>query len=163
MKVMTCSLRLDNLTTDANGLFCLKYLYIEKKIRQRTDLLSFPGCCCMSSSLYFLAKSMNPFIGLFGLSGSFSLGVLGALVVVVVGVAGEAGGDPDPEPYGTMLFLMATGLTKVVVEDAAASEAEGVVGSGTPVSEPAAVPAAGSENWNRRNRSLRSGVLTTSA
>ena len=114
----------------------------------------------MSSSLYFLAKSMNPFIGLFGLSGSFSLGVLGALVVVV-GVAGEAGGDPDPEPY-TMLFLMAalmaTGLTKVVVEDA--SEAEGVVGSGT-VSEPA-VPA-GSENWNRRNRSLRSGVLTTSA
>ena len=116
----------------------------------------------MSSSLYFLAKSMNPFIGLFGLSGSFSLGVLGALVVVV-GVAGEAGGDPDPEPY-TMLFLMAalmaTGLTKVVAEDAAASEAEGVVGSGT-VSEPA-VPA-GSENWNRRNRSLRSGVLTTSA
>ena len=107
----------------------------------------------MSSSLYFLAKSMNPFIGLFGLSGSFSLGVLGALVVV--GVAGEAGGDPDPY---TMLFLMATGLTKVV-EDAA-SEAEGVVGSGT-VSEPA-VPA-GSENWNRRNRSLRSGVLTTSA
>ena len=160
MKVMTCSLRLDNLTTDANGLCCLKYLYIEKKIRQCTDLLSFPGCCCMSSSLYFLAKSMNPFIGLFGLSGSFSLGVLGALVVV--GVAGEAGGDPDPEPY-TMLFLMATGLTKVVVvEDAAASEAEGVVGSGT-VSEPAAVPAAGSENWNRRNRSLRSGVLTTSA
>ena len=159
MKVMTCSLRLDNLTTDANGLFCLKYLYIEKKIRQCTDLLSFPGCCCMSSSLYFLAKSMNPFIGLFGLSGSFSLGVLGALVVV--GVAGEAGGDPDPEPY-TMLFLMATGLTKVVVEDAAASEAEGVVGSGT-VSEPAAVPAAGSENWNRRNRSLKSGVLTTSA
>ena len=109
----------------------------------------------MSSSLYFLAKSMNPFIGLFGLSGSFSLGVLGALVVVV-GVAGEAGGDPDPY---TMLFLMATGLTKVVEEDAA-SEAEGVVGSGT-ISEPA-VPA-GSENWNRRNRSLRSGVLTTSA
>ena len=111
----------------------------------------------MSSSLYFLAKSMNPFIGLFGLSGSFSLGVLGALVVGV-GVAGEAGGDPDPY---TMLFLMATGLTKVVEEDAA-SEAEGVVGSGT-VSEPVPVPAAGSENWNRRNRSLRSGVLTTSA
>ena len=33
-------------------------------------LLSFPGCCWISSSRYFLANSIKPFIGRFGLSGS---------------------------------------------------------------------------------------------
>ena len=47
-----------------------------------TDLLSFPGCCWISSRRYFLAKSMNPFMGLLGLSGSLP-----------VFLAGDIGGD----------------------------------------------------------------------
>ena len=45
-------------------------------------LLSLPGCCWISSRRYFLAKSMNPFIGLLGLSGSLP-----------VFLAGDIGGD----------------------------------------------------------------------
>ena len=55
-------------------------------------LLSFPGCCWMSSRRYFLAKSMKPFIGRFGLSElSFSFFL-----------AGDDGGD-ILEPTGTNL------------------------------------------------------------
>ena len=51
-------------------------------------LLSFPGCCWISSSRYFLANSMNPFIGRFGLS-----------VSLTVFLAGDTGGDMmEPEP-----------------------------------------------------------------
>ena len=51
-------------------------------------LLSFPGCCWISSSRYFLAKSMNPFMGLLGLSGSFAFFF-----------AGDIGGDiMEPPP-----------------------------------------------------------------
>lgn len=47
-----------------------------------SHLLSLPGCCCISSSLYFLANNMNPFMGRFGLSGSLA-----------VFFAGDMGGD----------------------------------------------------------------------
>ena len=53
--------------------------------------LSFPGCCWMSSKRYFLANSMNPFMGLLGLSQSFSFLIL----------AGDGGGgDPFSRPEG---------------------------------------------------------------
>ena len=45
-------------------------------------LLSLPGCCWISSRRYFLAKSMKPFMGLLGLSGSLP-----------VFLAGDIGGD----------------------------------------------------------------------
>ena len=47
--------------------------------------MSFPGCCWMSSKRYFLANNINPFIGLLGLSQSFSF----------FNLAGEGGGG-DP-------------------------------------------------------------------
>ena len=47
--------------------------------------LSFPGCCWMSSKRYFLANSINPFMGRLGLSQSFSFLIL----------AGDGGGG-DP-------------------------------------------------------------------
>ena len=50
-------------------------------------LLSFPGCCWISSRRYFLAKSMNPFMGRLGFSGSLA-----------VFLAGDMGGDiTEPE------------------------------------------------------------------
>ena len=39
--------------------------------------LSFPGCCWMSSRRYFLANNINPFMGLLGLSQSFSFFLAG--------------------------------------------------------------------------------------
>ena len=64
----------------------MKYKYSSRDIL--LYLLSFPGCCWINSSRYFLANSMNPFIGLFGLSVSFT-----------VFFAGDIGGDMmEPEP-----------------------------------------------------------------
>lgn len=54
-------------------------------------LLSFPGCCWIKSSRYFLAKSMNPFIGLLGLSTP----VPDELSLLSFLRAGEAGGDKE--------------------------------------------------------------------
>ena len=118
-------------------------------------LLSFPGCCCINSSLYFLANNIKPFIGLFGFSLPCSFSFFRA---------GEIGGDivwlflfP---PTFRMLLLMtsvellfgmpgwckATGLGRI-----GATLDNGELGSCSPV-----------ENSNLRNLSHKSGVLTAS-
>ena len=51
---------------------CEQSLYLNK-----ICLLSFPGCCWISSNRNFFANSINPFIGLFGLSGSCSFFFIG--------------------------------------------------------------------------------------
>ena len=59
----------------------------QHSLRASHYLLSFPGCCWISSRRYFLANSMNPFIGLLGLSESLTFFL-----------AGDMGGDMmDPE------------------------------------------------------------------
>ena len=120
----------------------------------RSYLLSFPGCCWISSSLYFLANNIKPFIGRFGLSAPFSFSFLWA---------GEIGGDMDciflfpptwillPTPTSVVVFEMAwwcraTGLGKI-----GATLERGELGSFNPV-----------ENSNLRNLSHKSGVLTAS-
>ena len=72
-------------------------------------LLSFPGCCWINSSLNFLAKSMNPFIGRLGLSElSFSFFF-----------AGEDGGDifPDEETEISLGIGRANGESGSSVEN----------------------------------------------
>lgn len=73
-----------------------------------SHLLSFPGCCWMSSSLNFLANSMNPFIGLLGLFSSFA--------AVSFFLAGDMGGDMT-------IFFEVSGLELIigVAEDGVSS------------------------------------------
>ena len=51
-------------------------------------LLSLPGCCCISSSRYFLANSMKPFMGRLARSGSAAFlraGDMGGLIMISPG------------------------------------------------------------------------------
>ena len=57
--------------------------------------LSFPGCCWMSSSRYFLANNIKPFMGRFGLSQSFSFLLLaGEFTPCTLEEGDGGGGDP---------------------------------------------------------------------
>ena len=70
-------------------------------------LLSLPGCCWINSRRYFLAKSMNPFIGLLGLSAeSFSFFL-----------AGEDGGDILDETETSLGMGLASGERGSSVEN----------------------------------------------
>ena len=115
-------------------------------------LLSFPGCCWISSSRYFLANSIKPFIGRFGFSLAASFSFFRA---------GDIGGDiawlllfpPTTIILSAELLLedipgwcKATGLGMM-----GATLERGELGSVNPV-----------VNSNLRNLSHRSGVLTAS-
>ena len=119
-------------------------------------LLSFPGCCCINSSLYFFANNMKPFIGLLGFSLPCSFSFLRA---------GEIGGDIVwlflfPTTFKILLLTTSdvawllwipewwkgTGLGRI-----GATLDNGELGSFSPV-----------ENSKRRNLSHKSGVLTAS-
>jgi hypothetical protein len=105
--------------------------------------LSFPGCCWMSSKRNFLANSMNPFIGLLGLSQSLSFFLAGD----------EGGGEPfrwdmaiGDEAVDEMIGWW---WPKKIVPPPPEWIARGEVRSSV-------------ENSKRLNRSQRSGVRTAS-
>ena len=106
-------------------------------------LLSFPGCCWISSRRYFLANNINPFIGRLGLSGSFSFFL-----------AGEVGGDM------AWWFLIPPGIaTGLWMDERLGWDPDSVVESVVAV---AVVLVVDTENSNIRNLSHKSGVRTTS-
>lgn len=95
----------------------------------------------MSSNLYFLANNINPFMGLLGLSQSFSFLIL----------AGEGGGG-DPLAWVEATELVEVGTFPKIKADPPI--ARGEVKSFS--------PAAGEENSKRLKRSQRSGVRMAS-
>ena len=133
------------------------YLMLGLIVFQNTTyLLSFPGCCWISSSRYFLANSIKPFIGRFGFSLAASFSFFRA---------GDIGGDiawlllfPP-----TTIILLPTASAELLLEDIpgwckatglgmmGATLERGELGSVNPV-----------VNSNLRNLSHRSGVLTAS-
>ena len=60
----------------------------------RSHLLSFPGCWLISSTRYFFANSINPFMGRFGFTG------LSAAPAAAAVAAGEGGGGATGRPGG---------------------------------------------------------------
>ena len=136
-----------------------RYIYLMLGLiifQNTTYLLSFPGCCWISSSRYFLANSIKPFIGRFGFSLAASFSFFRA---------GDIGGDiawlllfPP-----TTIILLPTASAELLLEDIpgwckatglgmmGATLERGELGSVNPV-----------VNSNLRNLSHRSGVLTAS-
>ncbi len=118
----------------------------------------------MSSSLYFFANSMNPFIGRLGLSGSLSFLVEEAPAIAPVVFAGDIGGDimplplvpPDEDDTATMAVVSKT--PRCFVSGCCCCCCCGVW---TPMAA-AAVVVGVDPNSNLRNLSHRSGVRTAS-
>lgn len=111
--------------------------------------LSFPGCFWMSSNRYFLANNINPFMGLLGLSQSFSFFTL----------AGEGGGGEcfvADEVGGAEWGTAAADEPKTKAEPPALAP---VIARGEVKSS---AVAAGEENSKRLKRSHKSGVRMAS-
>ena len=117
-------------------------------------LLSFPGCCCINSSLYFLANNMKPFIGRFGFSLPCSFSFFRA---------GEIGGDIVwlflfPPAFKMLLLTTSVELLFWMPGWCRASGL-GRMGAILDKGEPGSLSP---ENSNLRNLSHKSGVLTAS-